>query len=129
MKAGQQIYNSNNKEKVRVNKILQMHASSRKEVDEARAGDIVALVGMKSVVTGQTLCFEQKKIVFDEMNFPESVITIAVEPKKNGDEKKLNEVLELMKIEDPSFDYEKDKETGQLTVKGNGGTSLRNCSR
>ena len=75
---------------------------------------------MKSVVTGQTLCFEQKKIVFDEMNFPESVITIAVEPKKNGDEKKLNEVLELMKIEDPSFDYEKDKETGQLLLKGMG---------
>lgn len=120
MKAGQQIYNSNNKEKIRVNKILQMHASSRKEVEEAKAGDIVALVGMKSVVTGQTLCFEQKKIVFDEMNFPESVITIAVEPKKNGDEKKLNDVLDLMKIEDPSFDYEKDVETGQLLLKGMG---------
>jgi elongation factor G len=120
LKVGQVVYNSNNKQKIRINKILQMHADNRVEVSVARAGDIVVLIGLKSVVTGQTLCNEAKKIVYDEMNFPESVISVAVEPKKNSDEKKLSECLEMYKLEDPSFDHHKDKETGQLLIKGMG---------
>ncbi len=119
-KVGQVLYNSNNKEKVRVNKILQMHAASRKELSSAGAGDIVALIGMKSVVTGHTICNEANKIIYDEMNFPDSVISVAIEPKKNSDEKKLSDVLELFKLEDPSFRFSKNKETGQLLIKGMG---------
>lgn len=120
LKAGNIIYNSNSQQKVRINKILQMHANNRVEINQAYAGDIVALVGLRSVVTGQTLCMETSKIIYDEMNFPESVISVAVEPKKNSDEKKLQEALELMKLEDPSFDFRKDSETGQLLIKGMG---------
>ena len=112
LKSGQVVYNSNTREKIRINKILQMHADNRVEVSHASAGEIVALIGLKSVTTGQTLCAENKKIVYDEMNFPESVISVAIEPKKNADEKKLSDVLELYKLEDPSFGYVKDKETG-----------------
>jgi len=120
LKPGQVVYNSNNKQKIRINKILQMHADKRVEINEACAGDIVALVGLKSVITGQTLCVENSKIIYDEMNFPESVISVAVEPKKNSDEKKLSDCLEMYKLEDPSFDFVKDNETGQLLIKGMG---------
>ena len=120
LKAGQVVYNSNNQQKIRINKILQMHADNRVEVETASAGDIVALVGIKAVVTGHTLCMDNKKVVYDEMNFPESVISVAIEPKKNSDEKKLSEVLELYKLEDPSFGYRKDVETGQLLIQGMG---------
>ncbi|MFZ8934347.1 MAG: elongation factor G, partial [Bacteriovoracaceae bacterium] len=86
---GQQVYNPHKKKKERIQKILRMHANKREEIDIAHAGDIVALSGPKFTVTGETLCIEQKAVLFDLMDFPETVISIAIEPKTAADEKKL----------------------------------------
>lgn len=120
MKSGQSIYNPHNKKKERVNKILQMHADKRTELQEAKAGDIVAISGLKFTTTGETLCTDHKPIVYDLMEFPETVISVAIEPKTTADEKKLMESLEQLKIEDPSFTYRNNKETGQLLIFGMG---------
>ncbi len=120
MKMGQNIYNPHKKKKERVNKILQMHADKRKELQEAKAGDIVAISGLKFTTTGETLCTDHKPIVYDLMEFPETVISVAIEPKTTADEKKLMISLEQLKIEDPSFTYRHNKETGQLLIFGMG---------
>lgn len=120
IKVGAQVFNPLEKKKERVSKILQMHANKREELEVARAGDIVALTGLKSTTTGQTLCLEQKPIIFDLMEFPETVISIAIEPKTTADEAKLEKSLEQLKIEDPSFKYLNNKETGQLLIYGMG---------
>ena len=120
LKTGQNIYNPIKKKRERVNKILQMHANKRDELEVAYAGDIVALVGLKDTVTGETICLDHKPIIFDLMQFPESVISIAIEPKTSGDEKKLLSTLEQLKMEDPSFTYKHNKETGQLLIYGMG---------
>lgn len=120
IKVGQNIYNPLKKKKERVNKILQMHADKRKELPTAKAGDIVALSGMKFTTTGETLCTDHKPIVFDLMEFPESVISVAIEPKTAADEKKLLATLEQLKIEDPSFNFSNNAETGQLLIFGMG---------
>ena len=120
MKAGQVIFNSLNKKKERVNKILRMHANKRSEIDSVSAGDIVAFVGLKDVVTGQTLCIENKPIIYDLMDFPETVISVAIEPKTSADEKKLLSTLEQLKKEDPSFSFRNNSETGQLLIYGMG---------
>ncbi|CAN0025820.1 unnamed protein product, partial [Chrysoparadoxa australica] len=120
IKVGQNVYNPLKKKKERVNKILQMHADKRKEIPEAKAGDIVALSGMKFTTTGETLCAEHKPIIFDLMEFPESVISVAIEPKTAADEKKLLSTLEQLKIEDPSFNFSNNAETGQLLIYGMG---------
>lgn len=120
LKNGEQIYNPLEKKKERITKILQMHANKRSELEEASAGDIVAVSGLKSTTTGQTLCVEHKAIIYDLMEFPETVISIAIEPKTTQDEEKLNSTLEYLKIEDPSFTYRTNKETGQLLIFGMG---------
>ncbi|MCR9203162.1 MAG: elongation factor G [Halobacteriovoraceae bacterium] len=120
LKVGQNIYNPLQKKKERVNKILQMHADKRKELPNAKAGDIVALSGMKFTTTGETLCTDHKPIIFDLMDFPESVISVAIEPKTAADEKKLLATLAQLKIEDPSFNYSNNVETGQLLIYGMG---------
>lgn len=120
IKVGQNIYNPLKKKKERVNKILQMHADKRKEIPTAKAGDIVALSGMKFTTTGETLCTDHKPIIFDLMEFPESVISVAIEPKTTADEKKLLATLEQLKIEDPSFNFSNNAETGQLLIFGMG---------
>lgn len=120
LKVGSQIYNPLEDKKERVNKILQMHANKREEVQVAKAGDIVALSGLKFTTTGQTLCATNKPIIFDLMQFPETVISIAIEPKTSADEDKLNKTLEQLKMEDPSFKYMRNKETGQLLIYGMG---------
>ncbi len=120
LKVGSQIYNPLEDKKERVNKILQMHANKREEVQVAKAGDIVALSGLKYTTTGQTLCATNKPIIFDLMQFPETVISIAIEPKTSADEDKLNKTLEQLKMEDPSFKYMRNKETGQLLIYGMG---------
>ena len=120
VKSGQQIFNPHKKKRERIGKILQMHADKRKELESAGAGDIVALAGLKDTVTGETLCSEHKPILYDLMEFPETVISMAVEPKTSDDEKKLEVVLKQLKIEDPSFDYRSNAETGQLLVYGMG---------
>lgn len=120
LKNGEQIYNPLEKKKERITKILQMHANKRTELEEASAGDIVAVSGLKNTTTGQTLCVEHKAIIYDLMEFPETVISIAIEPKTTQDEEKLNSTLEYLKIEDPSFTYRTNKETGQLLIFGMG---------
>ncbi|MDC1174379.1 elongation factor G [Bacteriovoracaceae bacterium] len=120
IKVGQNITNSLKGKKERVNKILQMHADKRTELPVARAGDIVALTGLKFTTTGETLCADHKPIAFDLMEFPETVISVAIEPKTTADEKKLMEVLKQLQIEDPSFKYNHNAETGQLLIFGMG---------
>lgn len=120
LKAGAQILNPLEGKKERVGKILQMHANKREELQVAKAGDIVALTGLKYTTTGQTLCASNKPIIYDLMEFPETVISIAIEPKTTADEDKLHKVLEQLKMEDPSFKYFTNKETGQLLIYGMG---------
>lgn len=120
LKVGQNILNSLKNKKERVNKILRMHANKRTEVDTARAGDIIALSGLKITTTGETLCAEHKPIIFDLMEFPETVISVAIEPKTTADEKKLITSLDQLKMEDPSFQYRNNPETGQLLIFGMG---------
>lgn len=117
---GQQIYNALKKKRERVNKIFQMHADKRTEIQEAYAGDIVAIAGLKETTTGETLCTENKPIVYDLMEFPETVISVAIEPKTANDEKKLLITLDQLKNEDPSFSYRANQETGQLLIYGMG---------
>ena len=118
--AGTQVYNPHAGKKERINKILQMHANKRTELESASAGDIIAVSGLKFTTTGQTLCAEHKPIIFDLMDFPETVISIAIEPKTTADEEKLQKTLDYLKIEDPSFNYRTNKETGQLLIFGMG---------
>ncbi len=120
IEAGHTVYNPLKKKKEKINKILRMHANKREEREMATAGDIVALVGLKDTITGETLCIEQKGIVFDLMEFPETVISIAIEPKTTADEKKLISTLDQLKKEDPTFDYKNNPETGQLLIFGMG---------
>jgi elongation factor G len=118
--SGSQVYNPLVQKKERITKILQMHANKRTEIDKASAGDIVAVSGLKFTTTGHTLCAEHKPIIFDLMEFPETVISIAIEPKTSADEEKLQKTLDYLKIEDPSFNYRTNKETGQLLIFGMG---------
>ncbi|ATH09316.1 translation elongation factor G [Halobacteriovorax marinus] len=120
LKQGATIYNPHKKKKERITKILQMHADKRTELAEAKAGDIVAVSGLKETITGETLCMDHKPIVYDLMDFPESVISIAIEPKTTADEKKLMDSLSRLKLEDPSFTFNNNKETGQLLIFGMG---------
>ncbi|MDD0854910.1 elongation factor G [Halobacteriovorax sp. GB3] len=120
LKSGQQVYNSLKGKKERINKILRLHADKRQELQSAKAGDIVALSGLKYTVTGETLCADHKPIVYDLMEFPETVISIAIEPKTTADEKKLMQALGHLELEDPSFNYQHNKETGQLLIFGMG---------
>jgi elongation factor G len=120
LESGSQVYNPLEKKKERINKILQMHANKRTELESASAGDIIAVSGLKFTTTGQTLCSEHKPIIFDLMEFPETVISIAIEPKTTQDEEKLQKTLDYLKIEDPSFTYRNNKETGQLLIYGMG---------
>lgn len=120
LKAGSQVFNPLEGKKERIGKILQMHANKREELQVASAGDIVAITGLKFTTTGQTLCASNKPIIFDLMEFPETVISIAIEPKTSADEDKLHKVLDQLKMEDPSFKYMTNKETGQLLIYGMG---------
>ncbi len=120
LKSGSSVFNPLKKKKERINKILQMHADKRTELELASAGDIVAISGLKFTMTGETLCADHKPIVYDLMEFPETVISVAIEPKTTADEKKLMETLGQLKKEDPSFSYHHNKETGQLLIYGMG---------
>lgn len=120
LEAGQQVYNSLKKKRERVNKIFQMHADKRTELQFAQAGEIVAVAGLKETTTGETLCTENKPIVYDLMEFPETVISVAIEAKTANDEKKLVTTLDQLRNEDPSFSYSNNAETGQLLIYGMG---------
>lgn len=120
LESGQTVYNPIKKKRERINKIFQMHADKRTELQEAFAGDIVAIAGFKDTTTGETLCTENKPIIYDLMEFPETVISVAIEPKTAADEKKLLTSLEQLKNEDPSFTFKNNQETGQLLILGMG---------
>jgi elongation factor G len=117
---GDQVVNSNNNTKQRIQKIMQIHADKRVEIQTAVAGDIIAIAGLKEIQTGQTVCDAKFKIIYDKLEYPEPVISIAVEPKTSVDEKKLDNVLKAMTTEDPSLVIDKNQETGQILIKGMG---------
>jgi elongation factor G len=119
-KAGEALINATTGKKERVSRFLQMHANKRQEIDEVYAGDIVAAVGLKNVVTGHTLCSAQAPIVLESLDFPEPVISIAIEPKTTADMDKLGQSLDRLAVEDPSFQVSTDAETGQLLISGMG---------
>ncbi len=117
---GSYVYNSTRAKKERVGRILLMHANHREEVDEIRAGDIAALVGLKDSFTGNTLCDQNNPIVLESIDFPEPVVSLAIEPKTKSDQEKMGEILRKLMQEDPTFRSESDPETGQTVVSGMG---------
>ena len=120
MKSGDSIYNSVRNKKERIGRILQMHANSREEIKEVRAGDIAAAVGIKDVTTGDTLCDLKSIITLERMEFPEPVISQAVEPKTKPDQEKMGIALGRLAQEDPSFRVKTDEESGQTIISGMG---------
>ncbi|MFN3134264.1 MAG: elongation factor G [Candidatus Kryptonium sp.] len=120
LKSGSYVYNSTQGRKERVGRILRMHANHREDVEEAYAGDIVALVGLKFTKTGDTLCSEDDPILLERMDFPEPVISVAIEPKTKADQDKLGEALSKLMDEDPTFRVTVDDETGQTLISGMG---------
>ena len=120
LKKGDSMLNSTKGKKERVGRMMMMHAINREEIDEAFAGDIIALAGLKDTTTGDTLCSEKDPVVLETMTFPEPVIEIAVEPKSKGDQEKMGVALARLAAEDPSFRVETDIESGQTIMKGMG---------
>ncbi|BCA26682.1 translation elongation factor 2 (EF-2/EF-G) [Pseudomonas sp. SLBN-26] len=120
LESGQSVINSVKSKKERVGRMVQMHANQRDEIKEVRAGDIAALIGMKDVTTGDTLCDPDKPIVLERMDFPEPVIHVAVEPKTKADQEKMGIALGKLAQEDPSFRVKTDEESGQTIIGGMG---------
>ena len=120
VKTGDSVYNPIKGKKERLGRIVQMHANDRKEIKEVRAGDIAAAIGLKDVTTGETLCDPNHIITLERMEFPEPVISIAVEPKTLADQEKLSIALGKLSAEDPSFKVETNEETGQTIISGMG---------
>ncbi len=120
LKSGDMVYNSVKGKRERIGRLLQMHSNSREEIKEVRAGDIAAAVGLKDVTTGETLCTKEQAIVLEKMEFPEPVISVAVEPKTTGDQEKMSQALSKLAQEDPSFRVKTDEETGQTIISGMG---------
>ncbi|MEJ2622727.1 MAG: elongation factor G [Candidatus Thiodiazotropha sp.] len=120
LKSGDHVYNPVKGKKERVGRILQMHSNSREEIKEVLAGDIAAAVGLKDVTTGDTLCALDKPITLERMEFPEPVISVAVEPKTKGDQEKMGIALSKLAQEDPSFRVSSDEESGQTIISGMG---------
>ncbi len=120
LEAGSYIYNSSTGKKERIGRILQMHANRREERDMVYSGDLAAAVGLKNTSTGDTLCDEDNPIVLESMEFPEPVISVAIEPKSQADQDKLGEALQKLAEEDPTFQVKTDEETGQTLIKGMG---------
>ena len=115
-----QVMNTVKGDKERVGRMLAMHANTREDIKEARAGDIVALAGLKATTTGDTLCDPAHPIVLERMEFPDPVIEVAVEPKTKGDQEKMGVALSRLAQEDPSFRVASDPESGQTIIKGMG---------
>eukprot|EP00746_Dinoflagellata_sp_MGD_P156477 gnl/MRDRNA2_/MRDRNA2_85837_c0_seq2.p1 gnl/MRDRNA2_/MRDRNA2_85837_c0~~gnl/MRDRNA2_/MRDRNA2_85837_c0_seq2.p1 ORF type:complete len:855 (+),score=206.25 gnl/MRDRNA2_/MRDRNA2_85837_c0_seq2:339-2567(+) len=120
LKAGDSVLNTVKGKKERITRMLQMHANDRTEIKEARAGDIVAIVGLKETTTGDTLCDPDNKVILERMDFPEPVIKISVEPASKGDQQKMGMALNRLAKEDPSFRYSRDEDSGQTTIEGMG---------
>lgn len=122
--SGSYVYNSNKGVKERIGRLLLMHANDREEIKEAYAGEIVAIVGLKDTITGDTLCDETKPIVLEQITFPEPVISLAIEPKTKSDQEKLGYSLKRLQEEDPTFTVKANHETGQTIISGIGELQL-----
>ncbi|UPR35487.1 elongation factor G [Vibrio cyclitrophicus] len=120
VESGKTAYNSVKKQRERLGRIVQMHSNKREEVKEVRAGDIAAIIGLKDVTTGETLCDQNHKIVLERMEFPDPVIQIVVEPSSQADQDKMTIALGKLAAEDPSFRVDMDAETGQTLISGMG---------
>ncbi|NWG27344.1 MAG: elongation factor G [Ignavibacteriaceae bacterium] len=120
LKAGSYVYNSVSQRKERIGRLLQMHANHREDINEVKAGDIAAAVGLKHTRTGDTLCSEEDPIILEKMSFPEPVIQIAIEPKTKADQDKLSDSLSKLADEDPTFRVSVNQETGQTLISGMG---------
>ena len=120
LNSGDSVYNPVKQKKERIGRILQMHSNSRVEIKEVRAGDIAAAVGLKDVTTGDTLCDPGNVIMLERMDFPEPVISVAVEPRTKADQEKMGVALQKLAKEDPSFRVHTDEETGQTIISGMG---------
>jgi len=120
LESGSYVLNSVKGKKERIGRLLQMHANERKEIKEVRAGDIAAAVGLKATTTGDTLCDEAHPIVLERMEFPEPVISVAIEPNTKSDQEKMGVALSKLAAEDPSFRVRTDEETGQTIISGMG---------
>lgn len=118
--SGSYVFNSTKGRKERIGRILQMHANRREEIDTVYSGDIAAAVGLKDTVTGDTLCDEKEPIILESMEFPEPVISVAVEPKTKADQEKMGIALARLAEEDPTFRMRTDQETGQCIISGMG---------
>ena len=120
LKAGSYVWNSGKQRKERVGRLVKMHANHREEIDEIKAGDIVAVIGLKDAATGDTLCSEENPIVLESIEFPEPVIQIAIEPKTKSDQGKIAEALAKISSEDPTFKITHNNDTGQTLIAGMG---------
>jgi elongation factor G len=120
LKSGSYIFNAVSGKKERISRLLQMHANHREEIEEVKAGDIAAAVGLKNTKTGDTLCDEHDPVVLEKIIFPEPVIQIAIEPKTKADQDKLSDALVKLSDEDPTFKVKVDEETGQTLISGMG---------
>jgi elongation factor G len=120
MTSGMAVYNSTKQKSERIGRLLKMHANKREEIKEVYAGDIAAAVGLKSVSTGDTICDEKAPVVLEAMDFPEPVISLAIEPKTKSDQEKLGLGLAKLMAEDPTFRVKTDPETGQVVISGMG---------
>ncbi len=120
LSSGMQVLNANSGKKSRIGKLLEMHANTREELKEAYSGDIIAIVGLKNVHTGDTICDIRQPIRYESITFPEPVLAIAIEPKTKDDQEKLGRSLSKLTEEDPTFKVETDSETGQTIISGMG---------
>lgn len=120
IESGSYVYNSTKKQKERVGRLLKMHSNKREDIKEIYAGEICAFVGLKDTLTGDTLCSEKDPVILERMEFPEPVISIAVEPKTKADQEKMGLALAKLAEEDPSFRVKTDEETGQTIISGMG---------
>jgi elongation factor G len=120
LESGTAVYNSVKQKRERVGRMVQMHSNSREEIKQVLAGDIAAAIGLKDTTTGDTLCAESDKIVLERMEFPEPVISVAVEPRSQADQEKMGVALGKLAQEDPSFRVKTDEESGQTIISGMG---------
>ena len=125
LQSGSYVYNSTKGKKERIGRILQMHANNRKEIDIVYSGDIAAAVGLKDTTTGDTLCDENNPIILESMEFPDPVISVAVEPSTKNDQEKMGVALQKLAEEDPTFRVHTDEETGQTIISGMGELHLQ----
>ena len=120
LKAGQTLYNASKDKEERISRMLLMHANKREEIDQAFAGEIVALVGLRETATGNTMCDKSSPIVLESITFPEPVISLAIEPKTKSDQEKMGYALSKLSDEDPTFRIKTNHETGQTIISGMG---------